>query len=134
MGTIEETFLTDIKFDSDFVRSEGEGDLDTISGLENVRQALLRRLITTPGAIPHRPDYGVGVKLYQNSPLTLAAQRQLAQEIRDNFIQDERVEDVTAVSISADDLEPDKTVIAVRIKLVGYGETDMAYQPFGSEA
>lgn len=131
MATIEEILLTDIEHDQDFVREDGTGDLQTISGLENVRQALLRRLMTVPGSLAHRPEYGVGIKLFQNKPFTLEFQRQIANRISEQFVRDTRVEKVSQVAILPDSNNPSMVKIIVSVKIKGYGDAEFNFVPFG---
>jgi phage baseplate assembly protein W len=130
MATAEEIYGKDIAHKSDYIVTP-TGDLDTIAGLENVKDALLRRLVTTPGSLIHRPNYGVGIKSYQNAPSSLAYQRELAGKIKEQFELDPRVDEVLGVAVDYDDLEPQKVLIKVRLNLVGYGETAMNFIPFG---
>jgi len=130
MAKIDEILLTDLKHDRDLVKKDGSGDLASISGLENIRQALLRRLVTEPGSIVHRPDYGVGIKRFQNAPATMATKSALALKIDEQFARDFRVEKVLGVSFQSDDYQPHRVTISVRVKLVGYGEAKMQFIPF----
>lgn len=130
MASLAETLGTDILHKSDLQRT-ATGDLATISGLENLRIALFHRLVTVPGSLVMRPNYGVGVKLYQNAPATLTNQRKLALDIQANLIQDDRVESVESVRFEVDDLTPEKSKIIVKIKVAGLGETEMTFTPFG---
>jgi phage baseplate assembly protein W len=125
-----ENLLKDICHKSDLKRSS-TGDLDVIDGLENVKNALFHRLITVPGSLIHRPEYGVGLKMYQNSISSLATQRQLALKIEEQFLRDPRVEEVTSVSVSIDRANPQKVTIIVLVKIVGYGENEVQFTPFG---
>jgi phage baseplate assembly protein W len=120
---------TDIAHVGDFVRTPG-GDLATISGLANYKRALFHRLITVPGTLVHRPEYGVGIGMYQNSPSSFALQQKLAALIKDQFEQDPRTEKVSSVSISSDDATPEQTVITVSVIPVGYSEQEMTFTPF----
>jgi hypothetical protein len=133
MADINEFYKTDIAFKSDFVKTAA-GDLDIISGVENVKEALFRRLITVKGSLIHRPDYGVGIKLFQGSMNSLPKQRQITNLIQEQFIRDSRVDEVLGVSINYSDKEPQKVTIHVRVKLVGYGEQNLSFLPFGSDA
>jgi hypothetical protein len=130
MATIEETLGTDLAHISDLKKS-ATGDLDKLSGLANVEAALFHRLITEPGTLIHRPNYGVGIKQYQNGPNTLSSQRQLALRIQEQFIQDDRVEAVLGVSVKSEDTSPHKVILTVRVKIVGYGEAALQFTPFG---
>lgn len=119
----------DMAFFDDFVVTD-TGDFDTVEGLENVKQALWRRLITTPGSVIHRPDYGVGIKNYQNSINSLARQREISLKIKEQFELDERVESVTGISFSTVDNYPDKLIINVKVKIIGFTEQTVSFAPF----
>jgi len=130
MANIDEFLGTDIAHASDLVVS-ASGDLSTITGLANVKMALFHRLITNPGALAHRPEYGVGIKNYQNAINTLASQQQIAARIQEQFELDPRVEGVKGVAVDYDELNPSLVKFTVRVKIVGYGETAMTFTPFG---
>lgn len=130
MASITETYLRDVAFDDDYVLSES-GDLSTIEGIENVRQALFRRYITTKGSLAHRPNYGAGLKEFQNSVATLKSKLEMSNRIEEQSLRDPRVEKLLGVGFETDDTSPEKTKIFVRLKLVGYGEVTFTYLPFG---
>jgi phage baseplate assembly protein W len=129
MASLNEVLGTDIVHKSDLLRSP-LGDLDRISGLENMKMALFHRLVTSPGALAHRPNYGVGIKDYQNAPGSLSVYRRLAQRIQDQFVQDPRVQAVSGVRISTEDATPNLIQLIVRVKIVGYEETELKFTPF----
>jgi hypothetical protein len=130
MASITELLGRDIVHKSDYVRAVA-GDLDTVEGLTNYKLALFHRLITSPGSLIHRPNYGVGLKDFQNSPSTLGAQRQLAIRIKDQFELDPRTDEVLGVRYDVSDSEPEKTLIIVRVRPVGYDELEATFIPFG---
>lgn len=130
MATIDEYYLTDLVFENDF-QIDPDGDLACISGLKNLKQALFHRFITTPGTLVHRPDFGVGVKDYQNAPMTLENQRSLALRTKEQFEQDFRVDSVEGFSFTVDPLDPYKLTVFVRIKPSGFQEVTMEFVPFG---
>ena len=129
----EETFLQDIAFGSDLAVSSS-GDLQSATGFANIKQQLLHRLITQPGTLIHRPDYGVGIKDFQNAVNSISNQRALALRIEEQFKQDIRVNDVLNVSVDAADSRPEQVTIKIKVLLVGLGEVDLSYKPFGAEA
>lgn len=129
MAKIDEFYLTDIAHKSDLVLT-AKGGFDTISGLANVKEALFRRLLTVPGTLIHRPNYGVGIKLFQNKLPDMETKRTIVSRIQDQFEQDVRVEKVVGVSITNEDKTPDLVRINVRVKLVGYGEQTFGFSPF----
>lgn len=130
MANINEVLGKDLAFTTDLVRSP-TGDLDTIEGVANVKQALMHRLMTQPGSLIHRPLYGVGIKDFQGAPSSLAVLRQLAQRIQEQFLEDPRVESVEGVRIKREDDRPELVFVIVRVKIVGYGETEVKSIPLG---
>lgn len=125
-------YKTDFAFTDDFVASP-TGDFDVISGLENLRRALLRRLVTRPGSIIHRPNYGVGIQDFQNAPLTLSVKSQLANRIAEQFAQDDRVERVVSISAENINNQPDTILVKTNVKLVAYGDRELQFTPFNEE-
>lgn len=130
MSTIDQFYLRDTKFIADFEQN-ATGDLIETFGLANVKEALIRRFMTVKGALIHRPEYGASIPLYQNAPQTLDTRRKIANEINEQALLDSRVEEVLGVGIQFTDQAPEKTVITVRAKLVGYGEEPITFRPFG---
>lgn len=133
MAKIEEELLTDLANNGDLVLSP-TGDIDLVSGFANLKLALFHRLLTVPGSLIHRPDYGVGIKNYQNGVNSLAVQQQIALKIRDNFLRDERIEEVTSVGIDSSDTNPEKITITVKVKIRGFDDAQpITFIPFGGE-
>lgn len=130
MSSIEEFLKTDIAFKKDFLQTPS-GDLEIVSGLDNVKEALFRRLLTTPGTLIHRPTYGVNIKAFQNGVNNLDSQRKLALAIKEQFEEDSRVEEVLGISVDSKDKTPELVEVRVRVKIVGYGETTFGFVPFG---
>lgn len=130
MATIDELYKTDLAFKSDLVPT-ASGDLDTVSGLENYRDALYRRLITTPGSMVHRPNYGVGIKSFQNAVNSLSEHQRLAVRIKEQFEQDTRTKRVLGVSVIRNNETPENTKIVIRVEAIGLGEQTFSFTPFG---
>lgn len=130
MGTEAETFLRDIAFKDDLIKTPS-GDLDKIEGLPNLKEALFRCLVTVPGTILHRPGYGCGIQQFQGASTLLETKRKIAGIIKEQFENDIRVEKVTGVSINSNDEFPDKTEILVRVQPVGQTEQVLSFVPFG---
>jgi phage baseplate assembly protein W len=127
---ITEALGTDLAHSVDFVRT-ASADLGKVAGLANLKQALFHRLLTMPGTLAHRPTYGVGISMFQNTLSSFSIQQRLATLIQEQFKQDPRVEDVLSVAVSNADSSPQLVMIAVSVKVVGYGETTMNFIPFG---
>lgn len=130
MSQLDEFLKTDLAFKNDFV-STPSGGIDVISGLDNIKEALFRRLVTTPGSVIHRPEYGCNLKSFQGAINNLENQRKMAQTIKEQFEQDDRVEEVTGVSFTVDDNKPDIIKVNVKVSIKGYGETVFKYVAFG---
>lgn len=130
MALLDEKIGTDISFNGDF-RVAADGDLDQITGRTNLKQRLFRRLMTQPGSMTHLgKGYGVGIKDYLNATNSIANQQRLAGRIKEQFEQDIDVESVVGVRMGIDDETPDKMIIFVRVRIDGFGETEMDFVPF----
>lgn len=129
MATILEIYRKDLACNGDFVKT-ASGDLDAIQGVENVRQALFGRLVASKGSLIHRPDYGVGIKDFQNSISSIQKQMQLSNRIVEQFSRDPRVEKVLEVSINYKDRTPERVELNIKVRLVGYGDTTLSFLPF----
>ncbi len=129
MTSINEALLTDLAFVED-LSVTASGDFDVMSGLVNLRQAVLRRIMTKPGTVLHRPQYGVGLVEFQGAPMTLDVQRQLAKRITEQLPRDPRVEKVLSLSLSSEDYTADKLSISVTVEAIGLGAVEFEYTPF----
>lgn len=103
------------------------GDFETASGLVNLRKALLRRILTTPGSIVTLPDYGVGIKDFQNAPLTLGKQRELAIRIENQLPKDPRVKKVNSVKITLDPVNSSLFELKVDVSVTGLESTSFSF-------
>lgn len=131
MADLNEFMGRDIAFKGGGMSVTPTGDVALVEGLENLKQALFNRMITVPGALKHRPNYGVGVPLYLNALSSLFKQQELAGRIKEQCEQDPRVEEITAVALDYTDEKPEKVRVIVRVKPAGYDETKMIFQGFG---
>jgi len=129
MASIDEVLMTDISFTDDLGVSD-TGDIATVSGLANLRNAILRRILTVPGSLVHRPLYGCGLLEMQNAPMTLSVKRQLANRLAQQLPQDPRVTKVVALSVESDDATPGRITVIVKVLAVGIGETVFTLEPF----
>jgi hypothetical protein len=127
--SITDALKTDIAHSGDMMPTAG-GDLSTVSGLANFKLALFHRLITVPGSLAHRPLYGVGVGLFQNSLSSFVKQQKLATLIIDQFLKDPRTKSVTRVAVVNDDTNPQLTKIQVVVVPLGYDEQTIEWTPF----
>ncbi len=121
---LDEIFYVDVAHKKDFLESSTK-DLDTIGGRNNVVDAILRRVATSPGELVHRPEYGVGIQNYLNAPNSVNLQLKLAQDIRVQLERDERIESVKEVSVFVENNDHDKLKVKIKVDLRGIGETDI---------
>lgn len=132
MTSLEESLLTDIGFTEALDwRVSPQGDVAVVSGVANLNARLLRRLLTVPGTVITLPDFGVGLKRFQNAPLTFSVQRFLATLIREQFEQDPGVSKVTRVSMTQDAVSFSRITVAVSVDVVGAGPVDLQFEPIG---
>lgn len=75
------------------------GDWLIVSGVEALRQSLIRRFITNPGEWATRPDYGAGARRFIKKRNDAAARAQLAERLRSQALRDPRVASVEAVIV-----------------------------------
>lgn len=97
-------FGEDVWFDvtkgafADYVVSPA-GDYQAITGVEALRQSLIRRIITNPGEWKTLPNFGVGARQYVKAKNTQAVRDELAQRVKAQCSADPRVEKVSQVII-----------------------------------
>lgn len=101
------------------------GDWALATGLDALRQALLRRLITSPGEWATLPDFGVGAPQYVKAPRTAANVAELEGRIRSQFMQDDRVQSVSTVDIT-DTTNEDGSVTTITVLIVAAGSLQSA--------
>lgn len=121
MALLDEFYLKDLAHTGDLLASPS-GDLQAVNGVANMRQALFRRLLTVPGSLVHRPNYGVGIKNFTNAPNSFDNQRKIANRIKEQFEQDFRVAEVVGVEISNPPTFPERLTIRTRVRLEGVDE------------
>lgn len=129
MTAIDRFYKVDLLHNGDFVAAPN-GDFALAKGLNNLKQALFHRLITVQGSLVHRPEFGVGVKLWQNDVGSLTRQKELAVRIKEQFEQDERVEEVTGVRIEK--INDNGTFqLTYKVKVSGGSLFEETVNPFG---
>ena len=122
----KDLFGYDILFrDGDLVKANG--DYVRVGGVDNLRAAIYRRLITKPGEFRFRPTYGVGVASYVKKAQTQANLDALRTRIIDNLLQDKRINevDVTIQSITLNG----EYVLQVYVRVTALGNK-LTFQPF----
>jgi phage baseplate assembly protein W len=120
-------FGYDILFkDGDLPLTRG-GDYIRVGGLDNLRAAIYRRLITRPGEFRYRPSYGVGVGMYVKKVRSQAVLDSLRTKIIDQLSQDKRI-DAVDVATSTETVGG-VSVLRVVVKVTAGGQ-DKTFEPF----
>lgn len=109
--------LEDLRHNGDF-SSNNTGDISEVTGLDNVRQAILNRILTIKGSLAHRPDYGLGIKRFKGMLTTITNKRDMALEMRAQLEQDSRVISFDGLSIT--DQGSGKFNLMVKLTIIGY--------------
>lgn len=97
---VRDAFGVDILFTDKGLETTHAGDYAEVSGLENLRRAIVRRLITRPGEYRVNPHYGVGLPSYIKKPMTTTLLAELTQRIVEQVSQDRRVDRVVEVKLT----------------------------------
>jgi len=113
----------DILFNGDYQLTSA-GDYVLLSGLEALRQAIYRRLLTRPGEYKLRPEYGVGVLDFVKKRRVQSTLDVLEQRIVDQLSFEQRIEEVVAVVV-------DRITDGLQVKVVirAAGKT-LKFEPF----
>lgn len=128
-NSIDNFYKIDLLHNGDLVAAPN-GDFALAKGETNLKQALFHRLITVPGTIVHRPTYGVGVQMFQGVISSIPKQKELAIAIKEQFEQDERVEEVIGVQVV--NIQDGGTFsITYKVKVSGGELPEETVHPFG---
>ncbi len=106
----QDLFGTDILFTDD-LQVGSNGDYITVKGIENLRMAIWRRLITRPGEFKYRPQYGVGIMSFVKKPLTKANLETLTRRIRENLAQERRISKIVSIDVLRQELDGDPGIV-----------------------
>lgn len=99
------------------------GDYPSIGGRPNLHAAVRRRLLTSPGQLVHRPDYGGGLELFVGRLGTPGERARLAAGSRANILRDSRLAQAV-VGVGESPTGPDQVLVEVAIQPAGEIETD----------
>lgn len=99
-------------------------DYILVKGLENLRRAILRRLLTRPGDYAFVPEYGVGIPSFLKKRRTQTTIKQLEADIRENLLRESRIEEVTDVAVEN---IPDGIKVNVQVRASG---RNLRFRPF----
>ena len=112
-------FGRDIFFKTGDYEVSHTGDWIIVEGEEALKQAVLRRLITSPGEWATLPDYGVGVRDFIKAKNTPGARAELVNRIESQLLKEPRIARVREVII---DTESVADGLKVSVKFDARGE------------
>lgn len=97
------------------------GDWPSIYGRDNLNAAVRRRLVTTPGQVVHRPEYGGGLPLFVGRLATPGERARLAAGARQNLLRDTRI---GQASVNAGEAPGMPSAVLVEATVTPAGETE----------
>lgn len=98
----KETFGTDVALDKFGLLYTESGDLQVSSGFQNLKLAMIRRVITEKRAKGFSPEYGCWVGLLRGEKLGAAQLALAAFYVKSSLLEDDRVSDVLSCVAVAD--------------------------------
>lgn len=99
---------------------DAQRDIVFSTGEDELRQRVLHGLLTNPGEIPHRPDWGVGLTMLQNSSVDSADLSKLSADIRTFLGNSQYYPEIVAVDSITYKRENQQVSINVTVKTI-YG-------------
>lgn len=100
----------------DLQANAGTGDWRTVSGVENLKQTLLHRLMTRKGELVYHPEYGSNLDLYLGQPLDLSTVSLIRLEAMQTLLSDPRIRALINVTVEA---QADHVVIDATCQVIG---------------
>ncbi|AKG37828.1 hypothetical protein VK70_17210 [Paenibacillus durus ATCC 35681] len=85
--------------DGDLI-DDGLGDWESVSGLENIQQAISHRLVTRRGSLTQHPTYGSRLHELIGQPQIPYIRRLIELDIQETLLDEERIEAVAINSVS----------------------------------
>jgi len=117
-----EVFGVDLLFNGDLVVTP-KGDYAEVAGEENLRRAIIRRLITRPGEYRRNPSYGCGLLSYVKKKMTQSALAELEQRIRDNLSRERRLDKIISLTLTPTTYDSNQPALQVSITVQSKGRT-----------
>lgn len=96
------------------------GDWPSIAGRANLHAAVRRRLVTAPGQLVHRPEYGGGLPLFVGTLASPSERARLAAGARGNLLRDPRI---GAVQVGVGEPPGMPSAVLVEVAVQPVGET-----------
>ncbi len=105
----------------------GPGDIQTVSGKENLVQALTLRLLVDPGEIAclGNPRYGTCIRDLIGEPLHRANLELIRRYVRQAMLQDPRVAEVTRLIVRPLESDPGAVEVLAVVTAVDGEEADV---------
>ncbi|WP_431860120.1 GPW/gp25 family protein [Azospirillum sp.] len=121
----DDVFGTDVALAGGKLEVDEAGDLRTVSGTTNLKQALTHRLVTRPGELLFHPDYGCGVYELIGRKGGAATNKLAAVLVERALRADPRVDRVASAvaTISGDSVRVESTAVTVDGKHLPVGVT-----------
>ena len=94
-----EAYGRDLFFDGD-LHVDPTGDYVTVEGVENLRRAIIRRIMVRPGEYRLRPNYGAGMKAYVKKRFTNTVKSEIEKRIAEQLAQEPRIRRVISVEVT----------------------------------
>lgn len=117
-----EVFGVDLLFNGDLVITP-KGDYAEVAGDENLRRAIIRRLITRPGEYRRNASYGCGLLSYVKKKMTQSALAELEQRIRDNLSRERRLDKIVSLTLTPTTYDGNQPALQVSITVQAKGRT-----------
>jgi len=111
---LDATFGVDLFWNGSDIAEDAQGDLATVSGRENARSAISRRLASE--GLPWDAAYGAKPREYVDGSSLTA--HQLRGALASQAVEDDRVKRAAARVLPRDDNNPEQTTIEVSIDLI----------------
>ncbi len=129
---------TDLRLEFDRVGADlvpGKGDLDVISGEDNLAQAIIHRLTTEEGELEDVGHADYGSRLYDiiGEPNNEMTRNRIRNTIRFALSQEPRIREVTEIRVRSDNHDPNLLYIAISVVPEGEGRTLSITYPFDLE-
>lgn len=96
-----ETFGVDVGLDKFGKLTASGGDLNVVAGFENLKMALVRRLVTEKRTKGFSPTYGCWVSVLRGEKLGAAQLALAAMYVKSSLLEDDRVSDVIDCTATA---------------------------------
>lgn len=114
--------------DREFVdlKSTVRNDLQTVSGRENLAQAIVNRLLTRKGELAHfgHPNYGSRLHLLIGELNNIRQRAKAELYIRECLAQESRIEAVKEVAFAKPNRQEDRDTLKIQIRIKPIGSED----------